>query len=239
MSAPKINFSQINSFETVHPSSRMCSDTDSQKCARENYSRTLEITQDNVHTKDILDSIFKRENQEFQHEKRLSEYRNKILGEIKSYMKTHSVAGQVVEGRGGNSTGYHKSSQYRGREGCQSGSEDMRGDNSYYSLVNTDTDGCSMNEFFISSACDYKRSPQQNHRSSVTMTTHGSPLMSVEELLTCNEDIGRDKSIPYEAMMVDKRSEEEAVGLLQQNDFLMSIQEAGDASNVQTGTYNI
>lgn len=264
LSQPTINFSDINPFKPLNTDTNLGVFRDRSPCKNIESRRDCDIST----TKNLLDSVYRRKSHLYENEKRLAEYRQKILNEITSYMKTHCSGGQhdhkgdnfsrnVNCDRRENSScniTREKADRHEYRELHPNRyldylDESSRRNKDIFSICQS-TDRNNNDEFFIRGAGDYSSSAKSpssagSGRVRDSMETASPPVLTVEALLSLNEAQGRRQAqykalerpdTGHEDMQVDKRSTRgDALRMLQQNDFLMSVQESGDASSTDTG----
>ena len=269
LAAPKIKFSETNPFDIERKEGASRNDAHGHSeyrghrgsgvvGHRTNYEDSREML-------DTMDANYKRGNQTLENERRLSEYREKLLGEITSYMKNQcdENGGHRVHEKGDNSRRKSYDNSYLPKEMYHRDSISEHGYqkskvNSYLDFMHSDRSSASMDrnivhidsnnidEFFIpsesSDRCrEGERARKGDDRASRHRTRQSSvwpiqqPVMTVQSLLVNNEKKERARSDSYETMDVDKKKTDAALDLLYQNDLFMSIQETGDASTVQPG----
>ena len=266
LAAPKIKFSETNPFDIDRKEGASRNDAHGHSEYRGHRGSGVVGHRTNYEdSREMLDANYKRGNQTLENERRLSEYREKILGEITSYMKNQcdGNGGHRVHEKGDNSRrkSYDKSylpkEMYHRDSISEHGYQKSKVD-SYVDFMHSDRSSASMDrnivnidsndidEFFISSESsdrcrEVERVRKGDDRISRDRTGQSSvwpvqqPVMTVQSLLVNNEKKERARSDSYETMDVDKKKTDAALDLLYQNDLFMSIQETGDASTVQPG----
>lgn len=228
MLEPKTNVLDVNPFHSQR--------TDVKNCKSE-YS----VLPANIFCQGKSDGIDRTSNEHFEvryrrgsevyeNERRLNEYRRKILKEISTFMET----GCEPKERGDNFAGFDSrflhTDMMAERSGAVNEEKRLLSDSLFRDPNNNE-------EFFIRGNGISSKEKSEIKPGVVNISPQGitTTPMSPFSLLTMNEARKKTWALGYEAMDVERRSNREVMGLIPQNDLLMSIQESGDSAVMDTG----
>lgn len=228
MLAPKINILDVNPFH-------------SQRIGLKNCNSEYSVLPGNIFCQGKSDGIdgtsdehfevrCRRGSEVYENERRLNEYRRKILKELSTFMETRCEPQE----RGDNYAGFDGRFLHKNliaeRSGAVNEEKRLLSDSLYRDPNNNE-------EFFIRGNGVSSMEKLETKSGVVNICPQGitTTPMSPFSLLTMNEARKKTWALGYEAMDVDRRSNREVMGLIPQNDLLMSIQESGHSTVMDAG----